>query len=93
MRRSREANWSFCTIILVKASLLVLTVTIGVLHCRLCFADATQAANGLWLGDGNGLLSMEKGAVELHENIFASREEEVTALGDIPECSETFLGG
>ena len=89
MRRSREANWSFCTIILVKASLLVLTVTIGVLHCRLCFADASQAANGLWLGDGNGLF-VEKGVVELLEDVFTFREEEVTAIGDIPECSRTF---
>ena len=71
----------------------MLAVAIGVLHCRLCFADASQTAKSLWLGDRNGLLSVEKGFMELHKDVFASCEEKVTAIGDIPERGGTFLKG
>src|SRR5436305_13607029 len=64
--------------------LVLSTIAIGIFESHLRLANAPQTTDGLWLSQRGGLTCREK-FVQLDENGFASGEERVTAIGNLPE--------
>src|SRR4051812_14300605 len=63
--------------------LIMLLISIGIFQDKLCFANATQATDGLRLRDSQSLTSLET-RVKLSQQGFLSSEKRIARVGNIP---------
>src|SRR6266550_3155090 len=64
-------------------SLIFITVLIGILHCYLRFANASQATHGMTLGERRCMVCFEM-SVQLGKDLSAASEEVVAQVRDVP---------
>src|SRR6266516_6410192 len=64
--------------------LVVSSIAIGILQGQLRLTDASQATDGLWLGECRGLACMQ-GRRQLRKQFLTAREERIVWVGDIPD--------
>src|SRR5450755_1295140 len=64
--------------------LIVSSIPIGIFQGQLCFANASQATDGLWLGECGGLACVES-ARQLGEQLLTTCKEWVLWVRDIPD--------
>src|SRR6266567_5628672 len=64
--------------------MIVLAMPIGIFKCQLCFANAPQSINSLWLRQSGLLLALQP-TCELRQQVLLSGEKRIARQGNIPK--------